>query len=128
MSKVIPVWYNRKLLREQILDPNILFNTAKNEKGKIVGIVAVSKVDRQTLLIRRLYVHPRHQRRHIGIKLMKNAIESFRGIKTIRLEVVKENRKARYFYLRHGFKLVKTHEVDINGMPQLLIVMEKSKK
>lgn len=125
ISKCISVWHNRKLLKEQIADPGILFNTAKNEKGKVVGVVSASMVGKHTLLIRRLYVHPRQHRKRIGIRLKKNAIESFPGIRTIRLEVVRENKKARYYYLKHGYKLVRTNKVDINGKSLLLIVMEK---
>ncbi len=126
MSNAIPVWYNRKLLKEQITDADILFDTAKNEKGEIVGIVAASRDNHKALLIRRLYVYPKYQRKHIGIKLMKHAIESFGGISILRLEVVRENRKARRFYLRHGFKMVRTHKVAIKGgMFLLLIVMER---
>jgi len=124
-AKAIPVWYGRKLLSSQLRDPSILFNIARNEKEKIVGIVAASRVNQRTLLIRRLYVHPAYQRRHIGKKLMDIAIRSFYGVKRVRLEVVRENRKARYFYLRHGFKFIKTNKVSLNGMSLLLIVMEK---
>lgn len=127
ISKIVSVWHNRKLLKEQIMDPRILFNTAKNEKGKIVGVVSASRAGRHTLIIRRLYVHPRHHRKRIGIKLMNSAIASFRNIRTIRLEVIKENRKARYFYLRHGFKMSRTQKTHINGRSLFLIVMQKRK-
>lgn len=59
------------------------------------------------LFIRMIVVHPRHQRKSIGKKLLESVIASAGGqSKSIGLEVFKINEVARASYERHGFNVV----------------------
>lgn len=56
------------------------------------------------LYIRMIVIHPRHQQKGIGSKLLKSVITSSNEqSKSIELQVFKINDKAKEFYVRHGF-------------------------
>ncbi len=58
------------------------------------------------LFIRMIIVHPHHQRKGIGSKLIESVIASGKEQpKSIELEVFKINNKAKKFYERHGFNV-----------------------
>ena len=58
------------------------------------------------LFIRMIVVHPHHQRKGIGSKLLESVIASGREqSKNIELEVFKINDEAKKFYERHGFNI-----------------------
>ena len=68
-------------------DPAIYFAVARDDRGTIAGLTTVRHVDSDTLFMSRLYVHPAHQRRGIGARLLNEAICAFPGAKIVRLEV-----------------------------------------
>jgi len=53
----------------------------------------------------RLYVHPDHQRRGVGTALLARARERSPG--GLRLHTHQQNRQARAFYEKHGFRAVR---------------------
>lgn len=73
-------------------------------KGReLVGYSHVENGDNQ-LFIRMIVVHPHHQRKGIGTKLLESVIASGNEqSKSVRLEVFKINNEAKKFYERHGF-------------------------
>lgn len=59
---------------------------------------------RTQLYIRMIVIHPEHQQKGIGTKLLKAIIMSGKEqSKSIGLQVFKINDKAKAFYVRHGF-------------------------
>ncbi|MCW5595390.1 MAG: GNAT family N-acetyltransferase [Rhodocyclaceae bacterium] len=75
------------------------------QEGKLVGYSHVENRGGQ-LFIRMIVVHPYHQRKGIGKKLLWAVIESAgEQSKNIGLEVFKINDVARAFYERHGFNV-----------------------
>lgn len=77
--------------------------TMAMETGGVVGFIAVrSQPDGGW--IDQLYVHPSRLRRGIGSTLLQVALMRLEG--TVRLNTFEENRGARKFFERYGFKAV----------------------
>lgn len=125
IDKIISSWHDPKLLANQAQNPDIFFGVAKNEKGEIVGLVTVRKIDNETLMMYRLYVHRDYQRQGIGKKLMNEAINIFPQTKKLRLEVEEQNNKGLSFYLKQGFKEVERKDNKVENETMKVIVMEK---
>ncbi|MCU7878722.1 MAG: GNAT family N-acetyltransferase [Candidatus Thiodiazotropha sp. (ex Lucinoma borealis)] len=71
-------------------------------------LIGYSHVENRStqLYIRMLVIHPKHQQKGIGSKLLKSVITSGNEqSKSIELQVFKINDKAKEFYVRHGFTL-----------------------
>ena len=124
IQKVTSTWHDPKLLAEQAQNPDIFFALAKNE-GRKVGLITISKIDKDTLMMNRLYVHTNFQRQGIGSKLVEQALKVFPNAKKMRLEVEEENRKGLAFYLKQGFKEVERKQEKVEGETMNVIVMEK---
>jgi len=79
--------------------------TLAHQKNELVGYSHVENRDGQ-LFIRMLVVHPHHQRKGIGRKLLESVIASGNEqSKGIGLEVFKINDEAKKFYERFGFNV-----------------------
>ncbi|MCU7871613.1 MAG: GNAT family N-acetyltransferase [Candidatus Thiodiazotropha sp. (ex Lucinoma borealis)] len=69
-------------------------------------LIGYSHVENRStqLYIRMIVIHPKHQQKGIGSKLLKSVIMSGKEqSKSIELQVFKINDKAKEFYVRHGF-------------------------
>lgn len=79
--------------------------TLVHEERELVGYSHVENRGDQ-LFIRMIVVHPRHQRKGIGSRLLESAVASGKEqSKRIGLEVFKINNEAKRFYERHGFNV-----------------------
>ena len=125
IDKVTTVWHSPQALKAQALDPQTYFAIAKDETGKIVGLVTARKNDEETIFMGRLYVHPNYQRQGIGSQLFKAAILAFPGAKRLQLEVEQENEKGLNFYRKQGFKELQKKEESLEGVTLHSIVLEK---
>lgn len=77
--------------------------TLVHKERELVGYSHVENRDGQ-LFIRMIVVHPHHQRKGIGRKLLEWVITSGKEQSmSIGLEVFKINHEAKKFYERHGF-------------------------
>ena len=79
--------------------------TLVHQKHELVGYSHVENRDGK-IFIRMIVVHPRHQRKGIGSKLLESVIAS--GVeqsKSVGLEVFKINGGAKKFYERFGFNV-----------------------
>lgn len=79
--------------------------TLVHKERELVGYSHVENRDGH-LFIRMIVVHPHHQRKGIGSKLLKSIIASGKKqSKSIGLEVFKINEEAKIFYERYSFKI-----------------------
>ncbi|MBX3082659.1 MAG: GNAT family N-acetyltransferase, partial [Anaerolineae bacterium] len=106
--------------------PDLFFAVAKDENGRKLGLITARKVDDATLMLHRLYVHPKFQRQGIGSKMLDAALIEFPTAKTMRLEVEEENKKGYAFYVKQGFKDIDRKTETVEGEVLKIIVMEKS--
>jgi len=85
-------------------EPNCI--TLVHKDRELVGYSHVEDRNGQ-LFIRMIVIHPHHQRKGIGKKLLEVVIASGKEhSKRIELEVFKPNAEARKFYEKHGFNIV----------------------
>ena len=125
IRKVTSAWHDPKLLASQIKDPGIFFGVAKDENDRILGLVTARKRDTDTVVIFRLYVHPQHQRKGIGSRLLEEAALAFSGARRIQLEIEEQNHKGLAFYLKQGFTEIGRKEERVEDEVLKVIEMEK---
>jgi ribosomal protein S18 acetylase RimI-like enzyme len=102
IEQVATNWHDAGMLRSQILQSGVYFAVAKVD-GRIVGLITVLAVNREELLLSRLYVLPAYQGKGIGSGLLNAATASHPEAKSIRLAVEQQNARARSFWRGHGF-------------------------
>ena len=125
IRKVTSAWHDPKLLTLQIQDPGIFFGVAEDENDRILGLVTARKRGTDTVVISRLYVHPQHQRKGIGSRLLEESVLAFSGVRRIQLEIEEQNHKGLAFYLKQGFKEIGRKEERIEDEVLKVIEMEK---
>jgi ribosomal protein S18 acetylase RimI-like enzyme len=127
IDRITAVWHSPESLRTQALDPDTYFAVAEDvPNDNVVGIVTIKRVDTRSSHLGRLYIHPSYQRRGIGTELLEAAWTAFPGVRKMQLEVQEENEKGLGFFLRQGFRRVKTSTEVIEGVTLRTIVMESS--
>ena len=102
IKTALEVWHSDENISRSISNPNS-FYAGYMEEGELRGMVAAGMTDETTLSIRQLYVHPAHQRKGIGWKLMDVALHHFDKARLAVLEVEEENLKGVTFYRKYGF-------------------------
>jgi ribosomal protein S18 acetylase RimI-like enzyme len=126
IKKVTDFWLDPELLKNQIMDPEVLFLAAKDETNAIVGLATALRIEPTTLQLARLYVLPEKQRQGIGTLLLERVIKKMSYIKTIRVEVEENNLRGIGFCLKRGFSKVGAKQDIVEDTVLLAIVMEKT--
>ncbi len=124
IQKVTSVWHDPKLLAQQAENPNIFFGVAKDNE-KLVGLITIRRLDNDTIMMNRLYVHPKYQRKGIGSKLAAEALKVFPNASKMRLEVEEKNGKGHSFYVKQGFQEIERKIDKVDNEEMRVIVMEK---
>lgn len=120
-------FYSPNALKEQMVSKQHTFLIAEIEDDEPVGFASYSKIGDGVFKLHKLYVLPAIQGRHIGRTLLEVVEEECReaGAGKIIVNVNRYN-KARLFYERLGYKIIREEDVDIgNGVRQEDFVMEK---
>jgi len=120
--------YNKGELLSQLQDGHIFLIASEN--GKDVGFAGFSKIDpySQTYKLHKLYVLPETHGKGVG-KILINEVVNLavrEGGRTLQLNVNRNN-NAKDFYLKAGFNIKETVDLDIgNGFFMNDYVMELS--
>lgn len=123
LNEVFQNWQSIEFLTKQIGNPKLHFPLAK-ENGKLVGLSTVHMpVD--TIIMFRLYVSPKHQRKGIGELLLNSVITHFPAAKKIQLHVEEMNPKGLAFYKKQGFEEIKREQEKVVNEVIEQILMEK---
>jgi ribosomal protein S18 acetylase RimI-like enzyme len=125
MQKLTASWHSPEFLESQIRDSDIFFAVAKDDANKIVGLVTAQRQDKDTLVVYRLYVDPKHQRKGIGSELLKGSVSAFPKVRLIQLEVEEQNQKGISFFLKEGFVQVEVKKVLAEGVSVRVVSMEQ---
>lgn len=128
IKKVTSVWHAPEGLKRQAENPNLYFAVAKNEAGKIIGLVTADGSKKGSLYISRLYIHPDQQRKGVGTKLYESALTHFPDVTRVRLDVEEQNKRAMNFYKKHGFKEIGEKIENVEGEKIKSIKLEKLTK
>lgn len=116
MKEITDTWHSIPALKARLTMPNSEFLVA--DDGKEIGGVAFAVADESgaTVMLRQLYVLPRHQGRGIGGLLLDEIVESFPEARRMRLEVEPANLRAVAFYVGHGFEQTSAVAAEKAGM------------
>lgn len=49
IEKITSIWHNPKVLTKQVIDPNTFFTTAKDQDGKIIGLITARRINDKTV-------------------------------------------------------------------------------
>ena len=104
-------WHAPEVLARQIEAPDSVFLVALHGEDLVGHALAQSRQPPIVMLLR-LYVLPRWQRRGIGGRLLDAVIEAYPGLTALRLSVEADNPKGVSFYTAHGFELRGEHAED----------------
>jgi ribosomal protein S18 acetylase RimI-like enzyme len=91
----------------------LVSRVAVRPSGSIVGVLIASRVARGVGHIGQISVHPAHQGRGIGRRMIANAMSEFcnRGVRSISLAVTTANEGAFHLYQTCGFETIHTFPV-----------------
>ncbi|MBO9204571.1 MULTISPECIES: GNAT family N-acetyltransferase [Niastella] len=126
LDYMLDLIYNNEALRNQLLVQQHTFLMVEQD-GKPVGFAAYSTVAPGVSKLHKLYVHQSTQGQGLGKKLVDHIIAQLQqgSFHTLRLNVNRYN-KARFFYEKLGFIIMKEEDVDIgSGYFMIDYVMEK---
>jgi ribosomal protein S18 acetylase RimI-like enzyme len=104
VAEITGQWHAPELLAKQLQSPGTSFLVAAHE-SELVGHAFANSPQPPIVLLLRLYVLPRWQRRGIGSRLLDAVIQAYPGSTALRLSVEADNLKGVSFYRTHGFQL-----------------------
>ncbi|WP_207515582.1 GNAT family N-acetyltransferase [Longitalea luteola] len=126
LAYMLNLIYSNASLRNQLLELKHIFLMVESG-GKPVGFASYSTIEPGVSKLHKIYVHQDTQGQGIGKKLIDYIIEQLnpQAIHALRLNVNRYN-KARFFYEKLGFTIIKEEDIDIgNGYFMIDYVMEK---
>ncbi|MBL7703225.1 MAG: GNAT family N-acetyltransferase [Ferruginibacter sp.] len=117
--------YNPETLRKLIEEDNITFIIIYDDKEP-VAFASYNETEPQTWKLNKIYILSSQQGKGTGKFIIKYIVDEIKGkgAKALQLQVNREN-KAKDFYEKLGFKIIKTADFDIgNGYFMNDYVME----
>jgi ribosomal protein S18 acetylase RimI-like enzyme len=126
LDYMLDLIYNNAALSDQLLNQQHTFLMVEQD-GEPVAFAAYSTVEPGISKLHKIYVHQKTQGQGIGKQLIDYIVGQLRtqNIHTLRLNVNRQN-KARFFYEKLGFEVVKEEDIDIGkGYFMVDYVMEK---
>lgn len=121
-------FYSPTALREQMMVKQHTFLIAETEEEEPVGFASYSQVEKGVFKLHKLYVLPSTQGKSVGKSLLEVVEEECKeaGGKKLLVNVNRFN-KAKSFYEKHGFEIIKEEDIDLGeGVRQEDYVLEKS--
>lgn len=100
---------------DEIINKNgHIFLAQKNHK--IIGCVAIEKIDKKTYMLSRMGVDPNYQGYKIGQKLMDLSLDKVRELKAKKLFLYTNHQlvKAINLYFKNGFRAVPVSQTPVN--------------
>jgi diamine N-acetyltransferase len=126
LEYMLDLIYNNAALRNQMLNQQHTFLMVEQD-GEAVAFAAYSTIEPGVSKLHKIYVHQKTQGQGIGKLLIDHIVSQLRtqDIHTLRLNVNRQN-KARFFYEKLGFEVIKEEDIDIGkGYFMVDYVMEK---
>lgn len=76
------------------------------ENGQLIGTIAVKEENKESALIRRLFIHPAYRHRGFGSVLIDRAMDfcHLHGYKKVTFRVISKMSSAVSLFIKHGFK------------------------
>jgi ribosomal protein S18 acetylase RimI-like enzyme len=120
-------FYSPASLKEQMVNKHHQFLIAESENDEPIGFASYSEMEKGKFKLHKLYVLPSTQGKNVGRSLLEVVEEECRAAGGTKLLLnVNRYNKAKTFYEKHGFKIIKEEDIDIgNGIIQEDYVLEK---
>jgi GNAT superfamily N-acetyltransferase len=125
LEYMLGLFYSRPALEDQLKSNHHFFLAVKDARP--IGFASFSHINGSTYKLQKLYVLPNIQGTGAGLELLKTVetVAKSMGAIQMLLNVNREN-KAKNFYERNGYTIIKDEDVDIgNGYWMIDYVMEK---
>jgi len=112
---MLDLMYSESSLRRQISEEGCQFNLIYEDEEP-VGFSSYSEIEHGVFKLHKLYVLPSQQGKGSGRFIMEHILDEIKGKdgKALQLQVKRDN-KARFFYEKLGFKIIKEIDLDIGG-------------
>lgn len=109
----LKVAYSDEMM-EKRLNESLIFVAVMN--NKVVGFSNFTTVNNAGQAeLSAIYLYPNYQGKGIGTALLQQGIETLKNVKTIYIDVEKENNSGTIFYKAKGFKVIKEYEENFDG-------------
>ena len=122
---MLEMMYNPATLQKQMEEEGCTFIIV-HEDGEPVAFASYNETETQIWKLNKIYILKTHQSKGNGKFIIKYIVDEIKvkHAKALQLQVNRQN-KAKYFYERLGFKIIKTADFDIgNGYFMNDYVME----
>jgi len=116
ISYMLDIMYSPTALEQQMNDKHY-FIIGSDENETPVGFASYSEIEKEIFKLHKLYVLPEKQGSGIGRDLLEYAINDikFMAAKVLDLNVNRYNLKAKSFYERKGFVIIREEDIDIGS-------------
>ena len=109
----LKVAYSDEMM-EKRLNESLIFVAVMN--NKVVGFSNFTTVNNAGQAeLSAIYLYPNHQGKGIGTALLQQGIETLKNVKTIYIDVEKENNSGIIFYQAKGCKVIKEYKDNFDG-------------
>jgi len=103
--------YSEKSLEQQMTEGQLFFLVQLD--GKTIGYISVSKKNNSDFFMHKFYMEVSEQGKGFGKRIFSDLLSRFPELKTMRLQVNRENYKTINFYFRVGFVIEESKDFDI---------------
>ena len=114
IAYMLEMMYSTAALQQQINDGHY-FILAKDENNRVLGFAAYSLIDKEVFKLHKLYVLPNLHGKGVAKELLDYITNDIRfmGAKALDLNVNCYNYRAKAFYDKHGFKVLREEDIAI---------------
>jgi len=116
LTYMMNLFYSPAALKDQIIEKKHVFVIVE-ENGSPIAFASYSTTDQQGVYkLHKIYIMPNRQGIGLGKYIIDFVIENIQPLRAIALQLnVNRNNKARYFYERHGFLIIREENIDIGN-------------
>ncbi len=128
IEKVLRTCFNSDAISHQIEDKTWVFLVARENDGRIIGMINARQDENFSIVVNRLYIRSDSQRKGTGSALLKEITKYFPAAGKFILEVINNNEKAIGFYESKGFKKIGKTKMPVENVVLNVFMMEKGIK
>lgn len=122
-DKVLKDAYSIDVMNNRITSS---LNLVVEKNAEIMGYAFFSgNLSDKDVFLESLYIHPQHQGKGLGKRLLQTGLAKYKEPTTLALTVYKGNPNIS-FYEREGFKVIKENKGEFYGHPVVFTLMKKN--
>ena len=114
LAYMLRMMYSTDTLTKQFSEGHLFYFVCRN--NQILGFASIEVTDENTIKLHKIYLLPEHQGNGAGKALLQFIINKARSLGASRLLLnVNRHNKARYFYEKKGFEIIREKDIDVGG-------------